>query len=364
VAPAANIPLRASLWRCRILRIAVPRTVQWLLRKLLAPFGAAAPIDQIEALRYPSTVDASKVRDELGFAPTKSSLRAAREARGPLSDEQWQAQWATSADGGEPHYDPYGLDKGYIARLSTTLFKFLHDLWWRVEVKDQHHLPAEGPVVLVGVHRGFQPWDGVMAMYHIARETGRYIRFLVHPTLVKFPFLAPYMIKMGGIHACQESGDWVLENGGILAIFPEGIRGAFRPYGKDIYQLGKFGRNEYIRFALKHQATVVPFVTVGSAEIFPVLAKWRWSWWKRLLEWPCFPITPTMGTVPLPSKWHTLYLEPVRFDHPPEAADDPEIVRQLGRQVKARMAAALGDLVRRRRHIFWGRLWSRDELAA
>ena len=28
--------------------------------------------------------------------------------------------------------------------------------------------------------------------------------------MVKFPFLAPYMIKCGGVHACQENADRVL----------------------------------------------------------------------------------------------------------------------------------------------------------
>ncbi|MEO1367342.1 MAG: hypothetical protein AAFX50_09210, partial [Acidobacteriota bacterium] len=112
-----------------------------------------------------------------------------------------------------------------------------------------------------------------------------------------------------------------------------------------------------VRFAIRSGAPIVPFVTVGSAEIFPILGRIDWPWWRRVVEWPYFPITPTMGTVPLPSKWHTRFLEPVPTAHlEPSAAEDREIVRALSASVKARMGAALDDLLARRRHPFWGAL--------
>jgi len=171
------------------------------------------------------------------------------------------------------------------------------------------------------------------------------------------------MIKCGGLHACNENAAWVLERGELLAIFPEGIRGAFRYY-RDVYRLGKFGRDEYVKMALRHRAPIVPFVTVGSAEIYPIFGKLKWGWWKRYTEWPCFPITPTMGTIPLPSKWHTHFLEPlhVEREHPPEAADDLATVRAISREVKARMRSALDDMLRRRKSVFFGSIF--EEAAA
>jgi len=108
----------------------------------------------------------------------------------------------------------------------------------------------------------------------------------------------------------------------------------------------------------RHRAPIVPFVTVGSAETFPIIGKLNWGWWKRRTEWPFFPITPTwpLAPVPLPSKWHTLYLPPLNVEdrYPPEAADDPETVRAVSREVRARMEEALQDLKRRRKSIFFG----------
>jgi 1-acyl-sn-glycerol-3-phosphate acyltransferase len=200
----------------------------------------------------------------------------------------------------------------------------------------------------------------VMALHLLVRELGRYPRFLIHPGLVKFPFLFNFHTKLGGVIACQENADRLLARGELLAIYPEGIRGAFALY-RDAYRLGKFGRDEFIRVALRHRAPVVPFVTVGSAETFPILGKLDWGWWKRRTEWPFFPLTPTwpLAPVPLPSKWHTQFLPPINVEdrYPPEAADDLATVRAVSRELRGRMEEALHDMLRRRKSIFFGSIF-------
>jgi 1-acyl-sn-glycerol-3-phosphate acyltransferase len=217
--------------------------------------------------------------------------------------------------------------------------------------------------VLTGVHRGFMPWDGVMALHLIARELGRHPRFLIHPCLVKFPFLANYMTKLGGIVACQENADWVLGNDELLGMFPEGIQGAFTMY-RDAYRLGKFGRDEYVKMALRQSAPIVPFVTVGSAEIYPILGRINSKLVRRVAEWPFLPLAPNfpLPGLPLPSKWHTRFLEPLPVGelHPPAAAEDPEVVRSISREVRARMEAAIAAMLARRKSIFVGSIFSEN----
>ena len=82
-------------------------------------------------------------------------------------------------------FDDFGMDKDYINAFGRTLFKLLHDRYWRVEVEGLGHVPERGRAVLVGVHRGFMPWDAVMTLHLLARELGRYPRFLIHPGLIK-----------------------------------------------------------------------------------------------------------------------------------------------------------------------------------
>ena len=365
VAPARPVPLRKALRLAGVRRLPVPR---WMQRLAVAD-------DELAYIRYSWTVSGERIGEELGFTPRRSSAEVAWSFSRPAGENarsktpRWESSPSGSAaalgQGGErrpptlPDFDEWGLDTDYIAAFERTLFRFLHDVYWRVELEGLEHLPRGGAAVLTGVHRGFQPWDGVMAVVAVRRATGRTPRFLLHPTLVKMPFLANYMTRLGGIHACRENADRILARGDLLGIFPEGIRGAFTYY-RDAYELKRFGRDEFVKMALRHRAPIVPFVTVGSAEIYPIFGKLHWRWWKRWAEWPCLPITPTMGTIPLPSKWHTRFLPPlhVEKEHGPEAADDPEVVRAVSAEVQRTMKEALDEILARRRSIFWGEVFS------
>ncbi|MCA1635108.1 MAG: 1-acyl-sn-glycerol-3-phosphate acyltransferase [Acidobacteria bacterium] len=360
VAPDGVVPLRAALRLAGAKRLPIPRTLQRLARTALARAGLCHPIEQLDYVRYSWTVSNRKIKSELGFAPRRTSAEVVSDFRSsekgsghasePVRHESTQAE----------EFDDFGMDKGYINAYGRTLFQFLHDRYWRVEVKGLGHVPTEGRAVLVGVHRGFMPWDAVMTLHLLVRRLGRYPRFLIHPGLIRFPFLFNFHTKLGGIIACQENADRVLERDELLSIYPEGIRGAFALY-RDAYRLGKFGRDEFVKMALRHRAPIVPFVTVGSAEIFPIIGKLNWGWWKRRTEWPFFPITPTwpLAPVPLPSKWHTQFLSPIHVEdrYPPEAADDPETVRAISREVRCRMEEAIQEMLSRRKSIFFGSIF-------
>jgi 1-acyl-sn-glycerol-3-phosphate acyltransferase len=342
VAPAGTVPLRTAIRLAGARRLPLPALFQ----------RASALPEEIAQLRYPATISGAKAERELGFVPRRTSAQAIVAARGgdPAS---------------APACDDYGMSESYIRAYGRTLFRFLHDVYWRIEWQGIENVPREGAAVLTGVHRGFMPWDGVMALHLLGREIGRYPRFLIHPCLVKFPFLANYMTKLGGILACQENADWVLARGEMLGMFPEGIQGAFTMY-RDAYKLGKFGRDEYVKMALRSRAPIVPFVTVGSAEIYPILGRIDSRLVRRVLEWPYLPLAPNFPFpgLPLPSKWHTRFLAPipVHLHHGPEAADDPRVVREISREVRGRMEEAIAEMRQRRRSIFWGSVFADGEV--
>jgi len=357
VAPNETITLRAALKLAGVRRFPISRLLQRTVRRVLKRIGLTYPIEQLDFVRYSWTIADQKIRREFSSSPQRSSSEALTEFRTALNGTSANRTIA-------PHreFDDFGMDKHYIAAYGRTLFKFLHDYYWRVEVDGLAHVPRRGRAILVGLHRGFMPWDGVMALHLLVQKLGRYPRFLIHPGLIKFPFLFNYMTKLGGIVACQENAAYVLERDEMLGLFPEGIRGAFALY-RDAYKLGKFGRNEYVKLALRHRAPIVPFVTVGSAETFPIFKKWDWSWWKSNTEWPAFPITPTfpfLPPVPLPAKWHSQFLEPIHIEqrYPPEAADDISTVRAISLEVRNIMEEAIGEMLRRRKSIFYGSIFT------
>jgi 1-acyl-sn-glycerol-3-phosphate acyltransferase/nucleoside-diphosphate-sugar epimerase len=358
VAPRSTITLRAALRQAGVKRVPVSRVLQRAARRTLKASGLVRAIDHLDYIRYSWTISDRKIRRELLFESQHSSAEALAQFR---RDAGCETHSSTSQQALQHDFDDFGMDKKYIGSFGRTLFRFLHDFYWRVEVKGLDQVPRQGRAVLVGIHRGFMPWDGVMALHLLVQKLKRYPRFLIHPGLIKFPFLFNYMTKLGGIIACQENGAYVLERDEMLGVFPEGIRGAFAMY-RDAYKLGKFGRDEYVKMALRHRAPIVPFVTVGSAEIFPIIGKINWAWWKRQTEWPTFPITPTfpfLPPIPLPAKWHTQFLPPIHIEerYPPEAAGDPATVRAISLEVRTSMKEAVEEMLRRRKSIFYGSIF-------
>ena len=354
-APDGVINLRAALRIAGAKRLPVSRIVQRITRTLLKPFKKTNPIEQFDFIRYSWTVSNEKSKHELKFTPRYSSAEALRRFKGEETNDR-QAE----------EFDEFGMDKNYISFFGRTLFKFMHDHYWRVEVDGLEQIPNHGRGVLVGVHRGFMPWDAVMFLHELVTQKNRFPRFLIHPGLIKYPFLFNFHTKLGGVVACRENADYMLENDKLLGIFPEGMRGAFTLY-KDAHRLGKFGRNDFVKIALRNRAPLIPFVTLGSAEIFPILAKINWGWWKRQTEWESLPITPTfpfLPPVPLPSKWHTQILPAIHIEemYEPEAADDPQIVRAISREVRAQMQAALDDLRARRKSVFYGSIFNEKKM--
>ena len=337
VAPDAVVPLRAAVRIAGGCCLALPRTLQ----------RGGSRSQALEYLRYPWTVGNQKIKQELGFAPESSSLAALVEAKNRKLP-------ATDGHTLDPHFDDFGMDARYIQALERTLFKFLCNRYWRVEVKGLEHLPRTGRGLLVGMHRGFMPWDAVMALHLVARETGRYPRFLTHPGLMKYPFIANFITKLGGVVACQESADRILEGDGLLGVFPEGVEGAFTLY-RDAYRLRGFGRHTFVKMALRHHAPIIPFVTVGSAEALPMFSRIKSRRWSRMTDWPYLPIsTFPLLPVPLPSKWHIQFLPAIHLEQ------QSSTVKTISQEVRNRMQQAVDEMLRRRRSIFFGSVFEQE----
>jgi len=348
VAPDRVIPLRTVLRQSGVKCVPIPRTLLRIARTALD----GKRNDCEEYARYSWTISNENLK-KFEFRPARSSAEAAmqfcRSSGKPSARVQQNG-----------NFDDFGMDKTYIAAYGRTLFRFLSEWYWRIEVAGTEHIPRQGRAVLVGIHRGFMPWDGVMALHIILKNTGRYTRFLIHPGLVKFPFLANFMTKLGGIIACQQNAAYVLERDELLGVFPEGIHGAFVRYSQ-AYRLHDFHRDAFVKMALRHRAPIIPFVTVGSAEIFPILSKIKSRLWTKYSEWPAFPITPTFPwiPIPLPSKWHTCFLPPIHIEneYPPSAATNTALVRRISHEVKEKMQRAVDDMLERRRFIFFGSIF-------
>jgi len=190
----------------------------------------------------------------------------------------------------------------------------------------------------------------LLALHLVLEATGRVPRFLTHPGLLKFPFVADFVTRLGGVVACRGSAARILESDEMLGVFPEGVRGAFARY-RDAHRLHSFGRDAFVKMALRHGAPIIPFITVGSAAVHPIFAQIKSRRWTRYSDWPCLPVsTFPLLPFPLPSKWHTRFLEPMHIEkeYPPEAAQDAAVVKAISLEVRKRMQGALDEIARER----------------
>ena len=79
----------------------------------------------------------------------------------------------------------------------------------------------------------------------------------------------------------------------------------------------------------------------------------------KLLGMPYFPVTPffpwlgPLGMIPLPSKWRIQFHPPVHVEtHPPEAAEDQNLVMALSDQVRDTIQQGVYDNLKLRRGVF------------
>ena len=338
-AGAGAVPLRAALRAAGTMHIPVPRTAFRLAGKR-----------SIDELRYNWTISGERAAGELGFRPELSTVEALRE-------------WLRSKPGAHPErlrerYDDWGLDEDYIRRWSWW-FDFLQKLYWRVEYEGVEHVPESGRAVIIGNHRGFMPFDGVMCLRLVQRHRRRIIRYLIVPGLLKFPVLYDFIIKLGGVIANQENAARLLAAENLVGIFPEGVRGAFELYRR-AYQSRDYANSAVAPIAVANQAPIVPVAAVGHAEAFPVLARIHWSYLKREYTWPYLPITPTfpLAPVPLPSKWHIRFLPPVPLTGlAPADAENRPLMAEFSRYLQHIVQSNVDDMRARRRWIFWGRIF-------
>jgi len=249
-------------------------------------------------------------------------------------------------------YDAFGFDrKGFVSQ--SILLALTYRYWFRVETKGAENIPAEGPVLLVANHAGNTfAWDAAMlsAACFLEAEPPRLARGLAEYYLPQLPFLSEAMTQAGSVVGTPENCAQLFERGQCVMVFPEGARGAIKPYAK-AYQLQRFGLG-FLRMSLEFDVPIVPVGIVGSEEASPGLYDSKLL--ARLVGAPGFPITPTfpwlglLGFVPLPVKFRIRFGKPMRFHgaHDAEDAqlqpDVDKVKKEIARLIKAGLAERQG----------------------
>ncbi|MDH6198762.1 1-acyl-sn-glycerol-3-phosphate acyltransferase [Mycobacterium frederiksbergense] len=261
---------------------------------------------------------------------------------------------------GDYDVDEFGFDPHINNAIFLPLLRTLFRSWFRVEVSGIDNLPKTGAALVVANHAGVLPFDGLMAQVavHDHHPRQRDLRLLAADLVFDLPMLGQAARKAGHTMACTTDAHRLLANGELTAVFPEGFKGLGKNF-KDRYKLQRFGRGGFVSAALRAQAPIVPCSIVGSEEIYPMLADVKLL--ARLFSLPYFPVTPLfplagpLGLVPLPSKWHIQFGEPIDTTHYDDsAADDPMVTFELTDQVRETIQHTLYQLLAGRRNMFFG----------
>jgi 1-acyl-sn-glycerol-3-phosphate acyltransferase len=304
---------------------------------------------KMHSMQYNWTVSGERAARELGFVPEQSTLEAL-------------AEFLRNKSGGRParlakQYDNYGLDVEYI-RAWGWWFAFVRKVYWRIDHEGIEKIPQTGGAMFVANHRGFIPIDAVMHLSLIFTHRGRIPRFLIIPSLLRFPYLCNFLTKLGGVVASQENAARLFAAGDLVGFFPEGIRGTFTPY-KRTYKLRDFAKSEFAKIAIENQVPIVPCAVVGHAEIFPIIGRINSSFVTKEFGWPYLPIAPPfpLAPIPIPSKWHVRVLDPVGMQGlKPADAENVKLVRDFSRYIQDIVQRNIDDMLSKRKSIFWGKV--------
>jgi 1-acyl-sn-glycerol-3-phosphate acyltransferase len=244
--------------------------------------------------------------------------------------------------------DPYGLDLDYAVSAVAPLL-WLYRKYFRVQVYDIQRVPARGRVLLIANHSGQLPFDATMLAIALLVDLDppRFVRALVEKWVPRLPFVSSFFARVGQVVGTPENCRRLLAAEEVLLVCPEGVRGLNKPF-TERYKLQDFGVG-FMRLALETGTPIVPVGIVGAEEQAPALANLKPL--ARLLAMPSLPLTPTPFALPLPTRYHILFGDPMRFTG---SADDEDVVLEdkVG-QVKAAIQSLLQAGLRQRKHVFW-----------
>ncbi len=180
---------------------------------------------------------------------------------------------ATRRDG----MDPFQVrDPAYIER-TLPAWRALSRLYFRADVRGLEHIPAEGPVLLVGNHSGgiliADTFVFAQAFYdHFGAERRFYQ--LAHDLVFKTPGARALVQRYGTVPASPQNMARALERDAALLVYPGGDDETFRPS----WESGKIDfadRAGFVKLALEHDVAIVPVVAIGGQETGLFLGRGR-----------------------------------------------------------------------------------------
>jgi 1-acyl-sn-glycerol-3-phosphate acyltransferase len=231
--------------------------------------------------------------------------------------------------------------------------------WFAPEVRGIEHVPATGPVLIVGNHSGVTLMPDAAALYvALARHRGidQPTYSLAYDALFAVPGLDSTLRRSGILPASPANAEAALDEGAAVVVYPGGDWEACRPW-TERRRVELHDHSGFVRVALQKGVPVIPAVAHGGHEAIFVLTRgdrlahavglerFRINVLPVLLGIP-FGLAPApVPTVPLPTKITVELLEPMDWSPWYGRGDDPEVVRRCYDETTAALQRGLDQLV-------------------
>lgn len=171
-------------------------------------------------------------------------------------------------------YDPWGYNVEGV-KVWMSVIKPLYEHYFRVSTDGLENIPSHGRVLVVANHGGQLPVDGALIGYSMAtNQLGpRAPRIMIERWVPTLPFVGNAMNEAGAVIGDPENCVKMLRNEEAVIVFPEGLRGATKPYRK-AYQLQRFGTG-FMHIAIKEKCPILPVGVIGCEEIMPSVGNFK-----------------------------------------------------------------------------------------
>lgn len=240
-------------------------------------------------------------------------------------------------------FDVFGLDPRAVRRAAA-LCRPIHRHYFRVRSHGVEHLPRRGPAILVANHAGALPVDGGVLWMDVLERTGRVLRPVADLFVAGFPLINTIFARVGVVSGTRANVRRLLDDGELIAIFPEGVSGVAKPF-RERYHLQRWHVG-HAELAIRHRVPIVPVAIIGSEESWPIAIRVPGI---RVFGAPYLPIP--ISPVPLPVPYHLHYGAPIDLaaDFDAAVADDPAAVRDAATRVHDALEDLMHDGLRARK---------------
>ena len=232
-----------------------------------------------------------------------------------------------------PRFRPGDLDNrdpDFMREVLPATWLFV-TAWFRPDIRGLHHIPGDGPVLIVGNHTGGASSPEVhISQLAVSTYFGveRPHYQLAHRMVLNSP-IGWLLRRFGTIEADPDNAAKALDAGAIVTVFPGGDHEVYRPSWESA-RIDMGGRKGFVRLAVEKNVPIVPMVTLGGQETALFLS--RGEGLARMLR--------------LPAKVTMRFLEPI--DVKERFGEDPDI-DQAYEEIVNSMQETLSALQRDRR---------------